>query len=266
LQRAQHCTAKVLAGFIVAATAATVQHTSAWLPFAVSNGPTAVRAQHLSSKTSTYGILRGHPAREHLALAPLLLSRPWHYQGFSRPGKRSIALHAKKKKKKHVDDAVLEKRAKAAAIREEALRKAAETKRLKAIEDAKSEEVPAKPMAATSRTVTAAEGAKMTPTRSATARKATPPARKSARSVEEMRAIRALDGQAASTPKKRVSKATSGIKDVKPDKSGGMLPTEEEVMKMKVVDLKDVLRRVGLKVSGRKAELLERVLTHIRAA
>jgi len=253
------------AGFIFAATAATVQQSSAWLPFAVSNGPTAVRAQHLSSKMPTYESLRGYPAREHLALAPLLLRRPWHYQGFSQPGKRSIALHAKKKKK-HVDAAVLEKRAKAAAIREEALRKAAETKRLKAIEENKGEEVPAKPMAATSRAVTAAEGTKMNPTRSATARKSTPDVRKRTRSVEEMRAIQALEGQAASTPKKRVSKSPSGIKDVRPDKSVGMLPTEEEVMKMKVVDLKDVLRRVGLKVSGRKAELLERVLTHIRAA
>lgn len=32
---------------------------------------------------------------------------------------------------------------------------------------------------------------------------------------------------------------------------------------MKVVDLKDALRSANLKVSGRKAELLERLLDHL---
>jgi len=177
------------------------------------------------------------------------------------------------KKKKQVDPAILEKRAKAAAIREEAIKKAAEARRLK--EQGESAEVApkepsisAKPAAAPPQTIATPEPARPAPIKkpiqTATARKRAP-------SVAEKRAIKALEDQKkpegramAERPKPKSPKVANVIKEAK--NSVGNVPTEDEVMKMKVVELKDVLRGNKLRLSGRKAELLERVLNFIRAA
>jgi len=185
---------------------------------------------------------------------------------FDRKGKVALAA---KKKKKHVDSEILEKRARAAAIREEAIRKAAETKRLKELGQT-AETAPAKPMipakqASPSPAVAAAKPAKP----AASSHRATTPPRKPAptdngrknpRSVAELRAIQSLDRLSPQGTKKGRTEGATGS-DI-----AGKNPTKEEVMKMKVVDLKDVLRTNRLKVGGRKADLLERVLSFIEAA
>jgi len=52
----------------------------------------------------------------------------------------------------------------------------------------------------------------------------------------------------------------------KPTAGTDRLPSAGEVHQMKVIDLKEALRSVGLKVSGRKAELAERLLAHLETA
>eukprot|EP00931_Biecheleriopsis_adriatica_P094932 TRINITY_DN68567_c0_g1_i1.p1 TRINITY_DN68567_c0_g1~~TRINITY_DN68567_c0_g1_i1.p1 ORF type:complete len:216 (-),score=44.40 TRINITY_DN68567_c0_g1_i1:23-613(-) len=64
----------------------------------------------------------------------------------------------------------------------------------------------------------------------------------------------------------KVAKKSSRAPAKTTAKAAGTTLTAEAVKQMKVVDLKDELRKAGLKVSGVKAVLLERLLEHIGAA
>merc|ERR1712008_477019 len=178
---------------------------------------------------------------------------------------------------------ILDKRAKAAAIREEALRKAAETKRLKELgqsaeavtskpadsakqastpDRAVATAMPAKPVVASRAVAAKQEANSQTPRTKAAAPTRNPAPtenrRTIPRSVAEIQAIQALDRHTQQGAKRETRKGTSRIQKLGASQDDvRKRPTKEEVMKMRVVDLKDVLRAAQLKVSGRKAELLE---------
>eukprot|EP00419_Tripos_fusus_P022531 CAMPEP_0172724404 /NCGR_PEP_ID=MMETSP1074-20121228/85910_1 /TAXON_ID=2916 /ORGANISM="Ceratium fusus, Strain PA161109" /LENGTH=305 /DNA_ID=CAMNT_0013550875 /DNA_START=85 /DNA_END=1002 /DNA_ORIENTATION=- len=263
-------TARKLWGFFAASAAVMAQLPSAWLlPASSESTHPVVRTMQLSSRQAKACTgAGGQLGREPLPFSPFKLPRSWRQFGC----RGRVALGAKKKKKQ-VDPAILEKRAKAAAIREEAIKKAAEARRLK--EQGESAEVApkepsisAKPAAAPPQTIATPEPARPAPIKKPIQ---TDTARKRAPSVAEKRAIKALEDQKkpegramAERPKPKSPKVANVIKEA--TNSVGNVPTEDEVMKMKVVELKDVLRGNKLRLSGRKAELLERVLNFIRAA
>jgi len=270
-QEGRQSTTKAL-GATVAIVAVMAPLSSAWMQLVSLTGSRALHEVQLGdfrqARVCTgYG---GQLANKHLPISWFRLQRPWYRHGVAEFGcDGKVALSAKKKKKKQVDADVLEKRARAAAIREEAIKRAAETKRLKELGQS-AESATAKPIevakkastpdrvVAKATTVSATRAALKATTASAT-RKLAPTAkgRKHPASVAEMRAIQAIDRKTQQGAKTETRKETS--QDV------NSRPTKAEVMKMKVIDLKDVLRAARLKVGGRKAELLERVLDYIEA-
>jgi len=278
MQAERQSTTKVL-GATVTIVAVMAPLSSAWMQPATSlSGQRALHDMQLSSfRQARIGIGNGGQfANDHAPISLLQLQRPWRHQQLAEFGcTGKVALAAKKKKK--VDADILEKRAKAAAIREEAIRKAAETKRLKELgqsaEAATSKPIDsAKQTSTPDRAVATAEPVVASPTtvltrtaRRPTGARARNPAptvngRKHAASVAELRAIKAIDTKTPQVAKRERHE------DASRDDAVRKRPTRAEVMKMKVIDLKDVLRAAKLKVGGRKAELLERVLEYIEVA
>jgi len=307
--------AKALVVATVAVVAVMARLPSTWVQptISVSGHPTSHILQLSSYRQAgacpRYG---GHLAKEQPPLTPfLLLKKTWRCKELAECGRNAKVSLAGKKKKKLVDPDILDKRARAAEIREEALKKAAETKRLKELGQS-AEAAPAKPMVSTkqvspSQAVTTAKPAK--PVASSeesvgSARQrvdsqrpsiATAPTkkplsvaelradngrknprsvaelradngRKNPRSVAELKAIQSLDRHPQKGAMTERPKATGSVQVATRGDAATMRPTKEEVMKMKVVDLKDVLRSNKLKVGGRKADLLERVLSFLEAA
>lgn len=242
-------TTKVL-GATVTIVAVMAPFSSAWMQPATSlSGKRALHDMQLSSfRQARIGIGNGGQfANDHAPISLLQLQRPWRHQQLAEFGcTGKVALAAKKKKKKQVDADVLEKRAKAAAIREEAIRKAAETKRLKELgqsaeaatskplDSAKQTSTPDRAVATAEPVVASPKTVSTRTPRSPTAARARNPTptvngRKHAASVAELKAIKAIDTKTPQVAKRERHEDAS--RDVAVHK----IPTRAEVMKMKVI-------------------------------
>ncbi|CAE8685717.1 unnamed protein product, partial [Polarella glacialis] len=136
--------------------------------------------------------------------------------------------------------------------REEAMAKAAKLRAQ--IEEEDAAPAPASPAPA------APEPAKAAPAKPA-AEKSTPakpsPAKPASATSKSKAAAETSEPKVKAAPK---AAAKSAAKAAVP---GGKLPSEEEAKALKVTELKETLKSVGLKVGGAKAELLQRLLDHI---
>mmetsp|Transcript_82962 Transcript_82962/g.231456 ORF Transcript_82962/g.231456 Transcript_82962/m.231456 type:complete len:283 (-) Transcript_82962:84-932(-) len=206
---------------------------------------------------------------------------------FRRHARAAAATALAAKKKKRVDPEVLAKRARALKIREEAMKKAAMLRAQQSGDERAFPEAPppARPPAKAAPVRASARSDARALRVSSRSPPQRPPPRSPPRSPAPRLAPRsppraarppAPPGpppRAASAPPSRRGTTSRTVKVCTvtnsastPAATDDQFPTPEQLRCMKVVELKDVLRGAGLKVSGLKAELLERLLEHIGAA